>query len=69
MAGWPTVPAEGSAEQLAASRAAVWRWVPGGKLDRVLLALFLIAACARSEWAGGGFSIEEGLLRRVVAVS
>ena len=64
MAGWPTVPAEGSAEQLAASRAAVWRWVLGGRcsLNRALLALFLIASCARSAWARGVFSIKDGLV-------
>ena len=62
IADWPTAAAAGSPEQLAASRAAVWRWVPCSKLDRVLLALVLIAVYAHSAKARGRLSIKNGLV-------
>ena len=33
----PTAPAAASAEQIAASRATAWRWLPGSRLDRVFI--------------------------------
>ena len=65
IADWSTTVATGSNGQRGTA-CCVTRgcpgWVPGSRLEAVLIAPFLIAACARFYWARGVFGIKDGLV-------